>query len=105
MGPLGLFFGPLGLFFGVEVRFKNNSMTLLVIISKGQKKTQRAREGPKIRRNQKQKDRAVLPKPKLIVYIDRSQKLFLNLIPIPKLALKDPKSVKKAQNLTKLTLF
>ena len=46
--------------------------------------------------NQKQKVRAVLPKPKLMVYIGRSQKNFLNLNPTPKIAPKHPKSAKKA---------
>ena len=48
--------------------------------------------------NKKQKDGAVLPKPKLIVYIGMSKKTFLNLITTPKLAPKGPKSAKKDPN-------
>ena len=55
--------------------------------------------------NQKQKDRAVLPKPKLIDYIGRFQKLFLNLVPTPKNSPKGPKNSpngpEKVQNVVK----
>ena len=54
-------------------------------------------------------NRAVLPKPKLIDYIGRFQKLFLNLTTTPKLAPKDQKiapkglkSAKVAPNVAKL---
>ena len=46
--------------------------------------------------NLNQKDRAVLPKPKLIVYIGKSPNIFMNLTPTRKIALKGPKSGKKA---------
>ena len=59
---------------------------------KGPKKVQKR---PKMWPNLKQKVRAVLPKPKLIVYIGRSPKKFLSLSPTPKIALKDPKNEKK----------
>ena len=46
-------------------------------------------------------DRAVLPKPKLIDYISRFQKMFLNLTPTPNIAPKDkkigPKGPKKCK--------
>ena len=48
--------------------------------------------------NQKQKDRAVLPKPKLIVYIGRSQTKFLNLTQTPKTAPKGSKKGPKDPN-------
>ena len=52
--------------------------------------------------NLKQKDRAVLPKSKLIVYMSRSQKSFLNQTQAPKKDPKGPKSAKMAPNLAKL---
>ena len=47
--------------------------------------------------NQKQKDIAVLPKPNLIVYIGRSQKMFLNLTLTPEIASKGPKKSHKTK--------
>ena len=41
------------------------------------------------------KDNAVLPKPKLVVYISRAQKKILILTPAPKLALYGPKNAKR----------
>ena len=52
--------------------------------------------------NKKQNDRAVLPKPKLIVYIGRSQKKFLNLTPSPKLALKRSEKCQKGPNCSQI---
>ena len=60
---------------------------------KGPKKVQKRSQ---MWENYKQKDRAVLPKPKLIVYFGRSQKKFLNLTPTPKIAPKGPKSAQKS---------
>ena len=47
----------------------------------------------------KTKDRAVLSKPKMIVYIGLLEKKFLNLTPIPKIALNDPKRAKKGSQI------
>ena len=47
-------------------------------------------------------DRAVLPKPKLIIYKDESQKDFLNLTQYPKIAPKGPNSAKKAPIVAKI---
>ena len=60
-----------------------------MIALKSPKKVQKR---PKMRQNRKQKERAVLSKQKLIVYIDMSQKMFLNLIPTLKTVPKGPKS-------------
>ena len=46
--------------------------------------------------------RAAFPKPKLIVYIGKSQKSFFNLTPTPKIALKGPKGAKKAPIVAKI---
>ena len=46
----------------------------------------------------KTKNRAGLPKPKLIVYIGRSKKKFLNLTPTPKLVPKGSKMYQKGPN-------
>ena len=53
---------------------------------------------PKMWQNQKHKDRAVLPKPKLTVYIRRSPKKFLSLTPTPKPAPKGSKKCQKGPN-------
>ena len=45
----------------------------------------------------KTKDRAVLSKPKLIVYIGLLEKKFLNLTPTQKIALKGQKRAKRPQ--------
>ena len=50
----------------------------------------------------KTKDRAVLPKPKFIVYIGKSPKTFMNLTPTPKIALKVPKIAKKTPIMAKI---
>ena len=47
------------------------------------------------------KDMAVLPKPKLIVYIGRSQKVF-KLTSTTKIAPKDPKNAKRDPNVAEL---
>ena len=62
------------------------------VAPKGPNKVQKR---PKMWPNSKQKVRAVPPKPKLIVYIGRSQKVF-ELDPNPKNSFKDSKSAKKA---------
>ena len=48
--------------------------------------------------NQKRKDRAVLPKPKLIVYIGKSPKICMNLTTTLNIAPNGPKSGKKGPN-------
>ena len=53
---------------------------------------------PKMWPKQKQKDRTVLPKPKLIVYIGKSTKMFLNLTQTPEIAPKGSKKCKKGSN-------
>ena len=63
------------------------------IFPKGPKSEREARMLP----NQKQKDRAVLPKSKLIVYI--VPKKFLNLTPTPEIELKGGKKVQKRPQL------
>ena len=55
---------------------------------------ERAKKNPK-KPDKKQKDRAVHPKPKFIVYISRSQ-TFFEPDPNPKTAPKGPKRAKKA---------
>ena len=55
---------------------------------------ERAKKKPK-KPDKKQKDRAVHPKPKFIVYISRSQ-TFFEPDPNPKTAPKGPKRAKKA---------
>ena len=61
------------------------------IAPKGPKKCKRGTKCGRL----KQKDRAVLPKPNLIVYLGRSQKRFLNLTSTPKKVPKGPKSAKR----------
>ena len=72
-------------------------------------RSQQGKKGPKFGRIKNKKDRAVLPKPKLIDFIGKFQKLVLNLTPPPiivskghkiapkdhKIASKRPKKVQK----------
>ena len=55
----------------------------------------RAKKAPQKKPDKKQKDRAVHPKPKLIVYTSRSQKIF-EPDPNPKTAPNGPTGAKKA---------
>ena len=71
------------------------------IAQKGpKKKPPRAQKSPKEAPNMdvlKTKDRAVLSKPKLIVYIGLLEKKFLNLTPTQKIVLKGQKRAKRPQ--------